>query len=241
MKLALILMSLACGAWYMIKRNFESKIKEKIMPIVCSCFDNLTWSEFLCDDGSIIKDSGVVPNFTREDYDDIFTGSHRDVRIKIIESEFEIGSGKNRRTVFKGAIVRLDMNKNFSSHTVIAPDSIFHSVPVNGLRHTVLEDTNFEKKYDVFTNDEVDARYLMTPSFMERLKAVQTAFKADKFRCAFYKDCLFIALLCDKDLFSLCSLVKPIDDGQIELEIVDASETISYKVLRNKDIFLFQG
>ena len=213
-KLAFILIGLACGAWYTIKRNFESKIKEKIMPIVCSCFDNLTWSEFLCDDGSIIKDSGVVPNFTGEDYDDIFTGSHRDVRIKIIESEFEIGSGKNRRTVFKGAIVRLDMNKNFSSHTVIAPDSIFHSAPVNGLRHTILEDTNFEKKYDVYTNDEVDARYLITPSFMERLKAIQTAFKADKFRCAFYKDYLFIALSCDKDLFSLCSLIKPVDDSQ---------------------------
>ena len=214
LKLAILVFGGALGIWYMIKKAFESKIKEGIMPIVCSCFDNLTWSEILCEDGYIIKESGVVPNFTSEIYDDIFTGSHRDVGIKIIESEFEIGSGKSRRTVFKGAVVMLEMNKSFLSHTVITPNTMLHSVPVVGLRHTVLEDTNFEKKYDVFTNDEVDARYLITPTFMERLKDMQTAFKADKVRCAFYNDCFFVALSSNKDLFSLCSLIKPVDDSQ---------------------------
>lgn len=214
LKGALVFFGLAWAVWTIIKKNFESKIKKKIMPTVCSCFDNLTWSETLYDGGEVFKESGVVPNFTSESYDDIFTGSHRDVKMEIVESEFEIGSGKNRQTVFKGVVIKLDMNKNFTSHTVITPDTLFHKTPVKGLRHTTLEDVEFEKKFDVFTNDEVDARYLITTTFMERLKAMKTAFKADKIRCAFYGDLLLVALSTKKDLFSLCSLVKPMDDAQ---------------------------
>ncbi len=214
LKGALLFFGLAWAVWAIIKKNFESKIKKKIMPTVCSCFDNLTWSETLYDGGEVFKESGVVPNFTSESYDDIFTGSHRDVKMEVVESEFEIGSGKNRQTVFKGVVIKLDMNKNFTSHTVITPDTLFHKTPVNGLRHTTLEDVEFEKKFDVFTNDEVDARYLITTTFMERLKAMRTAFKADKIRCAFYGDLLLVALSTKKDLFSLCSLVKPMDDAQ---------------------------
>ena len=214
LKGALLFFGLAWAVWAIIKKNFESKIKKKIMPTVCSCFDNLTWSETFYDGGEVFKESGVVPNFTSKSYDDIFTGFHKDVKMEIVESEFEIGSGNNRQTVFKGVVIKLDMNKNFTSHTVITPDTLFHKIPINGLRHTTLEDVQFEKKFDVFTNDEVDARYLITPTFMERLKAMKTAFKADKIRCAFYGDLLLVALSTKKDLFSLCSLVKPMDDAQ---------------------------
>ena len=214
LKGALFFFGLAWGVWYLIKKNFESKIKNKIMPIICSCFENLTWSEEFYGNGELFKESGVVRHFTREIYDDIFCGSHRDVNMEIVEAEFEVGSGKNRSTVFKGVVIKLDMNKNFTSHTVITPDSFFRNSPISGLRHTTLEDVQFEKKFDVYTNDEVDARYLITPTFMERLMGMKTAFKASKIRCAFYGQYLLVGLSTNKDLFSLCSLVTPMDDAQ---------------------------
>ena len=33
-----------CWAYLRIKKNFENKIKKTIMPVVCSCFENLEWS-----------------------------------------------------------------------------------------------------------------------------------------------------------------------------------------------------
>lgn len=213
-KSGLFFLGLAYGAWYCIKKNFENKIKKQIMPIVCSCFENLTWAEGKNINSSLFLNSGLIPTFTSEDYDDTFKGSHKNVGIEIIEAEFERRSGKHRTTVFKGAIVLLDMNKNFSSHTVVIPDTLLHSTPVKGLRHTTLEDVQFEKKFDVFTNDEVEARYLLTPTFMERLNGIKTAFCANKVRCAFYGNYLLIALSSNKDLFSLCSLVTPIDDSK---------------------------
>lgn len=199
-------------SWYNFKKSFENKIKKNIMPIVCSCFGNLKWSEGFYKQGHSFKDSKVVPAFSSETYDDIFTGSYKNVSIDIVESEFEAGSGKNRRTVFKGVVVKLGMNKNFNSHTVIKPDSALHLSPDRKLERTTLEDVVFEKKYDVFTNDPVDARYLITTSFMDRLNNIKTVFNADSISCSFYKDKLIIALSTHKDLFSLCSLIKPVDD-----------------------------
>lgn len=238
LQFAMYLFGLAWLAWFLIKKGFESKIKKKIMPTVCSCFENLTWSNSLYVGGEIFKFSGVVPHFTSESYDDIFTGSHRGVNMEIVESAFEVGSGKNRRVVFNGVIVKLDMNKNFISHTVITSDKLFHNSPLPDLRHTTLEDVQFEKKFDVFTNDEVDARYLITPTFMERLKAMKTAFKADKIQCAFYGNLLLVALSTSKDLFSLCSLVTPLDDAlqyfQMYEEMVSIVKLIDHFKLDQK-------
>lgn len=229
---------LAWLVWYSIKKAFENKIKEKIMPIVCSCFNNLRWNNDSYRYGQVFKTSGVVPNFTGEGYDDIFYGKHKDVNIEIVESEFDVGSGKNRRIVFKGVVIKLDMNKKFTSHTVITPDKFFHNSPLPDLRHTTLEDVEFEKKFDVFTNDEVDARYLITPSFMQKIKAIKTAFKADKVRCAFYGNLLLVALSTKKDLFSLCSLVKPVDDPkqyfQMYEEIISIIKLIDHFKLDQK-------
>ena len=113
-------------------------------------------------------------------------------------------------TIFRGVFITLDMNKNFSGKTIIKPDSWRHVSPVANLKHTTLEDVVFEKKFDVFTDDEIEARYLITTRFMERLVNIKTAFKANKTSCAFHEDKLLIALETKKDLFEIRSLNKSI-------------------------------
>ncbi len=212
-KLGAIIFGAAFVSWYCIKKSFENTIKEKIMPIVCGCFGDFKWSCGSYPDGKFFSKSGVIPEYTSGSYDDIFTGCHKDTKIEIVESEYERGSGKNRQTVFNGVIIKLDMNKKFTSHTIIKPNGLFHQSPISGLHFTELEDVEFNKKFDVFTNDETDARYLITPTFMERLKNMETAFCANRVSCAFYDKFLIIALYTTKDLFSICSLVKTICDS----------------------------
>lgn len=222
----------------MIKKNFEKKIKLKIMPIVCSCFENIKWINTKSFDSSKFLASGVITAYSREKYDDIFSGMFKDVKFNIVEARYINGYGKNSKTVFNGVIIELDMNKSFSSHTIITPNSIIHNISFSNLKHTVLEDVEFEKKFDVFTNDEVEARYLITPSFMQRLKSMKTAFKADKIKCAFYGQNLIIALSTDNDLFSICELNKPLDDSvqyfQMYEEIVSIIKLIDHFKLDQK-------
>ncbi len=196
---------------------FEITVKRKVMPLVCSCFGKLFWAFGKYQGNiSLLNNSCIIPYYDSSSYDDIFIGEHKDVGFEILEASYtkESGSGDDRHTVtvFDGVILKLKMNKNFTGHTVIKPDTLLHSKPAKHLEHTVLEDVNFEKKFDVYTDDEIEARYLITPSFMERLANIETAFFAQKVSCAFYKEYLFIALQTPKDLFSLCSLDNPVDD-----------------------------
>jgi len=226
-KIAMIIFVAGIAARLWIKKDFENSIKEKIMPIVCPCFGDMSWSHSTYNDQLYIKNSRVIPEYTSSSFDDIFIGSYTNVPYHIIESEYEEGSGRSRRTIFKGVIVRIDMNKNFTGHTVIRPDSLLHAAAgIGHLKHTTLEDVVFEKKFDVYTDDEVEARYLITPSFMERLNNMQTAFKADKVSCAFHETHLFIALHTKKDLFALCSLTKPIDDSRQYFEMYEEMVSI---------------
>ena len=98
------------------------------------------------------------------------------------------------------------MNKRFYSHTVIKENAGVHIPPVSGLVHTTLEDVDFENQYDVFTNDETEARYLITPAFMERFKAIKETFKAYNVECAFYDGKVILALDTRRNLFELKSL-----------------------------------
>lgn len=195
------------------KKSFENKIKYKIMPDVGSCFGNLVWRPNKSHDVNLYIEANLIPkSLSGYFFDDCFSGKYNDVAIEIEECSFSVGSGKNRRTVFDGVIISLSMNKSFKGKTVIKPDSWFHFTPSKELKHTVLEDVEFEKKYDVFTDDEVEARYLITPSLMERLNNIKLSFKANKISASFYNDSFFIALHTNKDLFSIGSLTKPAYD-----------------------------
>ena len=212
--LVIILLLCAFGGFWINKKSFEEKIKtDTIMPLVCKCFEDLSWSPYYgVNAGNIIKTSRVIQDFDSLGCDDAFVGQHQDVKFEIMESFFIKGYGRYRRTVFKGVVVKLDMNKNFTGHTLIRPASLVHLNIPGKLKRTKLEDIEFEKRFNVFTNDEVEARYLITPSFMERLNEMKVAFKANTVSCAFYEKSLLIALSTRKDLFSICSLFKRIDD-----------------------------
>ena len=212
-KLVLFLLFCAFGGFWINKKSFEKKIKtDTIMPLVCKCFEDLAWSPYYTSATNIIKTSRVIHDFDSLGCDDAFVGQHHDVKFEIMESFFTKGYGKNRRTVFKGVVIKLDMNKNFTGHTLIRPASLVHLNIPGKLKRTKLEDVEFEKRFNVFTDDEVEARYLITPSFMERLNEMKVAFKANTISCAFYEKSLLIALSTSKDLFSIGSLFKKVDD-----------------------------
>ena len=227
---------------YILKKQFEREIKQEIMPYICKCIGNLSWTagEY-AGDKNIFTKSNLISRYNSSIFDDIFKGHFKDTNLEIIEAKFYISENNsstihqnnkhnrhnelyrqgnfsirknNKNTTFSGVIVKLTMNKNFQGNTVIKQDSIGHKSPSSKLKHTTLEDVQFEKKFDVFTDDEVEARYLITPSFMERLKNMQVAFKADKVSCAFYDKYLLVGLDTKEDLFSIGDLNQPLNDDK---------------------------
>lgn len=75
-----------------------------------------------------------------------------------------------------------------------------------------LEDPKFSKRFNVYSSDQIEARYLVSPAFMERFYDLQTAFGAKKIKCSFVDETLMIAIETNKNLFEIGSLFKSLND-----------------------------
>lgn len=101
-----------------------------------------------------------------------------------------------------------------------------------------LEDVSFDKQFSVYTKDQVEARYLLTPTFMERLKHLETSFGTRGIKCSFFDDCIMFAISSKKDLFELGSLYKSLKSKksveEFYNEIQSVQNMIDYLKLNEK-------
>lgn len=209
------LIALGGFIWYTIKKQFEKKIKRTVMPVLMKAVPDFYWQlEPPISEDDII-DSKIFPlaKESTKTYDDAFLGKYRGVEISISECNLNA----NKRNVFSGAIIRIRMNKDFEGITVIRPKKEIEVKDVKDLKKlrynkVELEDIEFNKTYDVYSTDQVEARYLLTTAFMERFKNINMAFDTKVAYCSFYGKYVYIAPYCKKDLFSICSLIKNVDD-----------------------------
>lgn len=102
--------------------------------------------------------------------------------------------------------------------TILTPIIIYNFIESRKSMQTVkLESTNFDKRFNVFSKDQVEARYLLTPTFIEKFTRFYTAFGTNKAKCSFYKDHtgndrIMFAISTWKDLFEPGNLFTPVNE-----------------------------
>lgn len=134
---------------------------------------------------------------------------------------------------FNGIVARLEFNKNFSGHTVVIPDSEGRWPAVDlergsrGNKSIVrLENSDFERVFSVYSTDDQQARYLLTPKFMERLLLAWGSFGGGGMRACFVTNYLVIAIPTWRNRFEIESRPKPdriVDDL---LDLVSLAEEL---------------
>lgn len=78
------------------------------------------------------------------------------------------------------------------------------------LNEIKLEDPEFEKRYKAYSSDEIEGRYLITPTFMERFRTLHTSFGTNKAKCSFYGNKVMFAISTRKNLFEIGDLFTPL-------------------------------
>ena len=78
------------------------------------------------------------------------------------------------------------------------------------LNEIKLEDPEFEKRYKAYSSDEIEGRYLITPTFMERFRTLHTSFGTTKAKCSFYGTKVMFAISTRKNLFEIGDLYTPL-------------------------------
>ncbi|MFN8790761.1 MAG: DUF3137 domain-containing protein [Bdellovibrionales bacterium] len=135
-------------------------------------------------------------------------------------------------------ILSLNFPKKFSGHTLITHDhvelsyggylgGIFQDTALAGkeLKRVALEHPHFEEDYLVISNDQQEARYLITPKFMEILLDLQAEFRT-RVVLSFFENQLYVLLPSRKIDLELLS-VKDLDNVIANIEcIVNLAERV---------------
>lgn len=142
----------------------------------------------------------LLPGYSRKKLEDHVSGEVNGVSFELAEAFLEKRVRRDKRDdyemVFRGIVARYRFPKRFSGRTILRSDqgllnALAHS-GVSGER-VRLEDPRFEEHFEVFSNDQVEARYLLTPAFMERLSNLKENMK-EPLQAAFEGDDLLIAI-----------------------------------------------
>jgi Protein of unknown function (DUF3137) len=141
---------------------------------------------------------GLLPtNPDRSYFNDFWTGRFGTCEGQLHEALLQEYSqnGKNRRleTVFRGVIIGYQFARPFSSTTLVKPDQGMFNGLANfasrfsglSLEPVKMVHPDFENQFEVTSNDQVEARYLLHPAFCERLMDTVKAFAGENMRMAF--------------------------------------------------------
>lgn len=106
--------------------------------------------------------------------------------------------GKNKVTTFHGQIFEMDCARKFTGQTLVLRDKARHGRSkrgaIPGLKRAGLADPHFESLFEVYTTDQVEARYLLPPDFMVRILDLESSVDGKNIRFAFSGGKLFIAV-----------------------------------------------
>jgi len=167
---------------------------------------------------ALFNEMALLPGCDRSAYQDRFAGAHRGCDFAFCDGHLErrvrSRKGSHWQTVFRGQLIRVAFPKKFQGMTVVRRDAgIFNVLErwTTKLQRVGLADSRLEKAFEVYSNDQVEARYLIHPVFMERLLALETQFKGKKLRCAFVAGDLLIAVE-GGDKFEIGSMFARLDD-----------------------------
>ena len=248
--------------------TYASITKARVMKKILSFWGDLQYNE----GGSVISDSLIKKSelfgyFNKEVIDDAFSGSYKDVKLKVSEHNLRIKGSKGDTNIFKGILIMLDFSKQFSGKTIALnrwrfinilyanpllfvallivflsivftlyyyvtepnaplfllftplPTIVVFAVIIAGFyffnryhykpkatQKVVLEGIPFLKQWQVQTDNQVEARYILTPKFMERMLNVKRLFHGRNIDFSFFDNKVLIAIHTNKNMFETTSL-----------------------------------
>jgi hypothetical protein len=129
-----------------------------------------------------------------------------------VKAEYKTTTSKGQtqwHTIFKGLFFVADFNKHFEGSTVVLPNRLGRGSLARILQKMnltrrekliKLEDPEFNKYFVVYGDDQIESRYVLSPSLMQRLIDFRKK-QGNPLHISFVSSFLFLAIGYTKDLF----------------------------------------
>lgn len=125
----------------------------------------------------------LLPGHSRQRLEDLVFGEVSGVPLIFCDATLLLSRGRNRKPlqVFRGPLVISRFPKRARGRTLVVPDggaigNFFQGLHDAHRQRVKLESPEFERAFAVYSTDQVEARYLLTPTVMERLLALTRRF-----------------------------------------------------------------
>lgn len=213
--------------------EYKDSIKTKIFPNILNFLGKFTYTiNPKRKDVRQYDFMGFFPRYDRQTNEDNIRGTYNGVKIDLFETVLDRArkskNGEYYDEVFRGIIIGLTFNKTLKGTTIIRKDSglignLFHET-LPELKDVKLEDPNFNKIFQAYSDDQVEARYVLSVSFMERLKELSEAFGSKAIQCCFYQEKVVFVIPVKKNMFEPGSIYVAenfIDDAKSLLKEVE--------------------
>ncbi|MCD9514487.1 DUF3137 domain-containing protein [Photobacterium carnosum] len=214
--IAIVMHRLYSKRWDQYKKDYKHKIITKLINSIDSSFN---YKPTQCIDKQDYKNSALFGrHYDRYRGEDFIEGQldKTYLRFSELHTEYKTQSrnnnGKNQdqwHTIFKGLFFVADANKHFSGQTTIIPNnhSIFSATDQklsdifsNNQQQVILDDPEFSQLFNIYSNDQIEARYLLSPSMIQRL--INFSNRSDHtIAFSFVDDHLYIAISSSKNYF----------------------------------------
>ena len=232
MQLAAIIgfIGLAAAAWRLDRTRAD--ITRGLLQQICRRLDfgyqmELNRPDYCADFDRL----GLLPSYNREGWEDEVTGERHSAAFSICEAHLKYrSSGKNSstRTVFHGQLMVIDYHKEFLGETVIKRDAgIFNRMmkPGKGFQNVGLVSSKFEKIFEAWSTDQVEARELLDPLVLERFEELDRLFGGAKFRAAFSGGKVYVALATG-DKLNMGTMFRPLHGPERVAKILQEFDLI---------------
>ena len=207
------------GAIYkFLIKDYTKEFKNKIISPLISAFDeNLNYFQESHVPSQYFTRSKIFTSRPdRVNGNDFVSGSIDGVQIQFsdlhAEKKHKDSKGNTSwSTIFQGLFIVSDFNKNFKGETIILPDtaqSTFGNLVGNWLQSKnmnrkeliKMDSTAFEKEFVVYSSDQIEARYILSPLLMSKLLSFKKLSK-QPLSVSFRGGNIFLAIEYNKDLF----------------------------------------
>jgi len=215
--------------------DYTNEFKDSVIrPLIHAIDNSLDYSPSLHVTQHLFERSNLFSKPDRLSGNDYVKGMIDGISIEFsdihAEKKTQNSKGKdNWSTLFRGLYIVAEFNKNFSSQTVVLPDSaqstfgdlIGHWLQSNnGARDELVKMDNpkFEEEFVVYSSDQIEARYILSHSLMEKLLSFRDK-SGHPLHVAFKANCIYMAVSYDKDLFEP-SIFRSLLEYKVAMEYV---------------------
>ena len=163
-----------------IQKAYATEVKERVCTgYFKENFENVYFNIDGGFDERELKDAAVIPTGNRYFTNDFIRGRFEGVNFERadVKTQQVTSNGKSTTTttLFDGQVYKLNFHKDASATIQIFEKKFFEKFKnaFTNMKLIKFEDTEFNDKFSVYTNNDHQSYYVMTPHFIQRVKDLE--------------------------------------------------------------------